>query len=105
MGEAGVGKSRLVREFWEWPERGSLEPLRRTGRCLPYGQGITYWPLGEIVKEQLGLLDSDSSETVRARLGGRELLGSALGLEVGRGLHPLAVQKGFRRPGSTSSTT
>jgi class 3 adenylate cyclase len=95
LGEAGVGKSRLVREFWEWPERGSVAPLRRTGRCLPYGQGITYWPLGEIVKEQLGLLDSDSSETVRAHLGDRELLGSALGLEVGRGLHPLAVREGI----------
>jgi hypothetical protein len=95
LGEPGVGKSRLVREFWQWPERASVEPLRRTGRCLPYGEGITYWPLGEIVREQLGLLDTDSSQTVRARLGDRELLGSALGLDVGRDLHPLAVREGI----------
>src|SRR5581483_9832860 len=45
-GEPGVGKSRLAREFV-----GSLEGATvLAGRCLPYGEGITYWPLAEMVK-------------------------------------------------------
>ncbi|MGH3032452.1 MAG: adenylate/guanylate cyclase domain-containing protein, partial [Gaiellaceae bacterium] len=88
MGEAGVGKTRLVREFWERLGDESPQPVRRTGRCLPYGRGITYWPLGEILKEHLGLLESDPADTVRARLGEREILGLALGLDIATGLHP-----------------
>src|SRR5262245_42402726 len=62
LGEAGVGKTRLVRELWEWLGAQSSEPLRRTGRCLSYGQGITYWPLGEVLKEHTGILDGDPPE-------------------------------------------
>jgi len=92
MADAGVGKTRLVRELWDRLGAESPEPTRRTGRCLPYGQGITYWPLGEILKEHLGLLESDSPETVLARLGGREILGLALGLDIAGELHPLAAR-------------
>ncbi len=95
MGEAGVGKTRLVREFWERLGDESPQPVRRTGRCLPYGRGITYWPLGEILKEHLGLLESDPADTVRARLGEREILGLALGLDIATGLHPLAARERF----------
>jgi class 3 adenylate cyclase len=91
-GEAGVGKTRLLREFWEELANEAAEPLRRTGRCLPYGQGITYWPIGEILKEHYGILDSDPPETVRLRLGEREILGLTLGLDVAGGLHPLAAR-------------
>ncbi len=49
-GEAGVGKSRLVRELVEWTERQAQAPLVLRGRCLPYGDGVTYWPLAEILK-------------------------------------------------------
>ena len=91
-GEAGVGKTRLVREFWGQLGGETPEPLRRTGRCLPYGQGITYWPLGEILKEELGILESDSPETVLGRLGEREILGLTLGLDVAGDIHPLAAR-------------
>jgi class 3 adenylate cyclase/tetratricopeptide (TPR) repeat protein len=91
-GEAGVGKTRLVREFWETLGSESPEPLRRTGRCLPYGQGITYWPLGEILKEQFGILESDPPEALSLRLGEREILGLTIGLDVARDLHPLAAR-------------
>src|SRR6266536_3582370 len=74
MADAGVGKSRLVRELWERLGREEPEPLRRTGRCLAYGHGITYWPLGEVLKEHLGILESDSPDAVRERLAGREIL-------------------------------
>lgn len=92
MGDAGVGKTRLVGELWEALGNGLGEPLRRTGRCIPYGRAITYWPLVEILKQQLGILENDSPETVRRRLGDREDMGLTLGLEgVGR-VHPLAVR-------------
>ncbi len=68
MGEPGVGKSRIVAEF-----RASLEeqpgPVAwRAGRCLPYGEGITFWALGQIVKAEAGLLDSDSRDGVSEKL-------------------------------------
>jgi class 3 adenylate cyclase/tetratricopeptide (TPR) repeat protein len=47
LGAAGVGKSRLMSEFVAWL-RGRATVL--TGRCLPYGEGITFWPLREIVR-------------------------------------------------------
>ena len=67
-GEPGVGKSRLVREFrafvdWQ-PERARW----RQGRCLPYGEGITFWALGEIVKSQAGILESDSPHEASEKL-------------------------------------
>jgi class 3 adenylate cyclase len=92
LGEAGVGKTRLVREFWEWLGGESPEPLRRTGRCLPYGQGITYWALGEVLKEHFGILDSDPPNRVLARLEGREILALTLGLDVAGELHPLVTR-------------
>ena len=72
--------------------RGVPEPLRRTGRCLAYGDAITYWPLGEVLKEHFGILESDPPEVVRERLGGREILGLTLGLDVAGDLHPLAAR-------------
>src|SRR5712692_10607361 len=92
VGDAGLGKTRLVRELWERLGSESPEPLRRTGRCLPYGRGITYWPVGEMLKEHFGILDSDSQEAVRSRLGSRGILGLTLGLDVAGGLHPLAAR-------------
>ena len=58
-GEPGVGKSRLVREL-----RRHIDELPdlirwRQGRCLPYGEGITYWAFGEIVKAEAGILETD----------------------------------------------
>jgi class 3 adenylate cyclase len=96
VGDAGVGKTRLVRELWEQLGRRSPEPLRRTGRCLPYGQAITYWPLAEVLKEHFGLLDSDGPESVLEKLGDRRLLALALGLDVAGGEHPLLVRDRFQ---------
>jgi class 3 adenylate cyclase len=92
MGETGVGKTRLVRELWEWLANESPKPFRRTGRCLPYGQGITYWPLGEVLKEHLGILETDPPETALPRLEPREILGLTLGLDVTGDLHPLTAR-------------
>ncbi|MGZ4386093.1 MAG: BTAD domain-containing putative transcriptional regulator [Gaiellaceae bacterium] len=65
LGLAGVGKSRLVHEFLA--EVAGLALVAR-GRCLPYGEGITFWPLLEAVKEAVGLEDSDSSDQAQAKL-------------------------------------
>jgi len=93
VGEPGVGKTRLVRELWELLVEEEPAPLRRTGRCLPYGDGITYWPLGEVLKEHFAILESDPPEEVTRRLAGREILGLALGLDVARDLHPLEARE------------
>jgi class 3 adenylate cyclase/tetratricopeptide (TPR) repeat protein len=92
MGEAGVGKTRLVRELWEWLGRERSEAVRRAGRCPPYGHARTYAPVGEILREQLGILDGDASERALARLRDREILGLALGLDVAGELHPIEAR-------------
>ena len=92
MGESGVGKTRLVAELWRWLATQEPKPLRRTGPCLSYGRGITYWALGEVLKEHFGIFESDPPETVRQRLGKREILGVTLGLDTPAELHPLAAR-------------
>jgi class 3 adenylate cyclase len=96
LGDAGVGKTRLVRELWQMLPEEQPEPLRRTGRCLSYGTGAAYWALGEVLKEHLGLLESDPAELALERLGAREILGLTLGLDVARDLHPLAARDRFQ---------
>jgi class 3 adenylate cyclase len=93
VGEPGVGKSRLVRELWSALGEETPAPIARTGRCLAYGAGITYWPLGEVVREHYGLREGDSTETVTERLGDREILGLALGLDVAPELHPIDARE------------
>ena len=62
-GEPGVGKSRLVAELLSFVGWLAAEWSRwRQGRCLPYGEGITFWALGEIVKAEAGILESDPPE-------------------------------------------
>ena len=64
VGQAGVGKSRLVREFLA--SVGSARVLQ--GRCLPYGEGITYFPVIEVVKDAAGLLDFDAPEAIETKV-------------------------------------
>jgi class 3 adenylate cyclase/tetratricopeptide (TPR) repeat protein len=68
VGVPGIGKSRLV---WELQRTFADEPNHvtwRRGRCLPYGDGVTYWALGEMVKAQAGILETDDSQTAAAKL-------------------------------------
>jgi DNA-binding SARP family transcriptional activator len=67
LGPAGVGKSRLVAELAaEIGDRATIA----TGRCLPYGEGITYWPIVEVVKELAPGDDVDGPEKTRAQIRG-----------------------------------
>src|SRR5436853_2916057 len=69
VGVPGIGKSRLVREFFELVDRDpDVIVLWRQGRCLPYGDGVTFWALGEMVKAQAGILESDGSDEVERKL-------------------------------------
>jgi class 3 adenylate cyclase/tetratricopeptide (TPR) repeat protein len=67
-GEPGIGKTRLLSEFRAYLEEQPEAAVWRQGRCLPYGEGITFWALGEIVKGQTGILESDSPERAAAKL-------------------------------------
>ena len=93
LGDAGVGKSRLLRELWEWLADCSPEPLRRTGRCLSYGQGNAYGPLAEVLKEHFGILESDSPAAVAQALESHPFLALTLGVSPEAELHPLAVRE------------
>jgi predicted ATPase/class 3 adenylate cyclase len=63
-GEPGVGKSRLVREFVDSVDGASV----LTGRCLPYGEGVTYWPLAEMIKAATGISDDEPLEEAFEKL-------------------------------------
>jgi MoxR-like ATPase len=67
-GAPGVGKSRLVRELAARLDARPELVTWRQGRCLPYGDGITFWALTEIVKAQAGVLESDDPGQVEAKL-------------------------------------
>jgi len=92
VGDAGVGKTRLLGEFWRWLGGQSPQPLLRSGRCLSYGHGTTYWPLGEVLKAHFGILDSDPPQVAAERVAGREGLGFTLGLSSPKDMHPLTVR-------------
>ena len=67
-GEPGVGKSRLVAELGSFVDAWPGLVRWRQGRCLPYGEGITFWALGEIVKAEAGILESDPPEAAAAKI-------------------------------------
>jgi len=81
-GEPGVGKSRLAREFLDGVERAST----LMGRALPYGEGVTYWPLAEMVKAAAGISDDDPLEEAFEKLReccAEEAVADILGLAAG----------------------
>ena len=65
LGAAGVGKSRLVAELLAELE-GTARAL--SGRCLPYGEGITFWPVAEAVRQAAGMAETDRPAAARAKL-------------------------------------
>jgi class 3 adenylate cyclase/predicted ATPase len=68
IGDPGVGKSRLLRQFeLELEGRDSPPPVRH-GRCLPYGSSIVYWPLGEVIRSECAIIDSDPPAAAWAKL-------------------------------------
>ena len=91
IGDAGVGKSRLIGDF---TRRKASEALILRGRCLAYGDGITFWPLTEIVRQAAKIAEDDPPEAARTKISGliedaadREVIvdrvASAVGLSTG----------------------
>ena len=87
LGPAGIGKSRLARAFLD---DVSTDARSAVGRCLPYGEAITYWPLAEIVGGLAGAADEAASASLVNGGGSdgggepdREPGGSPLGFEPG----------------------
>lgn len=67
-GEPGVGKSRLVAELGRVLDARPDVVVWRQGRCLPYGEGIAYNALSEVVKAQAGILQAESPSVARSKL-------------------------------------
>jgi class 3 adenylate cyclase/tetratricopeptide (TPR) repeat protein len=68
VGVPGIGKSRLVYELMREVESAPGLVTWRQGRCLPYGDGVAFWALSEMVKAQIGALQADSADVVAAKL-------------------------------------
>ncbi len=98
LGSPGVGKTRLVEEFLAGVRDDAS--IHR-GRCLSYGEGITFWPVDEIVRSICGLeADDDAaiSETLRGRLAGADeadAVATAVEGLLGLGLERVDLQDGF----------
>jgi class 3 adenylate cyclase/tetratricopeptide (TPR) repeat protein len=106
VGVPGIGKSRLTFELLQALDAESDMWRWRQGRCLPYGDGVTFWPIGEIVKSHAEIFETDTpdraGEKLERMLGGlfddpaqarqiedqlRQLVGA--GSEAGRGIDDL----------------
>ncbi|HEV2249861.1 MAG TPA: adenylate/guanylate cyclase domain-containing protein, partial [Candidatus Limnocylindria bacterium] len=94
VGNAGIGKSRLVGEALARISGSDRAHVLR-GRCLPYGAGITYWPLMEIVREDAGISGGDDRDTALAKLDQRNRV--LLGPEAGSVRARLATMLGLQR--------
>ncbi|MBD0338044.1 MAG: AAA family ATPase [Thermoleophilia bacterium] len=68
VGVPGIGKSRLVYELGRVVDEDEELITWRQGRSLPYGEGVSYWALGEIVKAQAGILESDAADVAETKL-------------------------------------
>jgi class 3 adenylate cyclase len=68
VGVPGIGKSRLVGEFFSLLEDDPELVWWRQGRALPYGEGVSFWALAEMVKAQAGIDENDDEETAAAKL-------------------------------------
>jgi class 3 adenylate cyclase/tetratricopeptide (TPR) repeat protein len=93
-GAAGVGKTRLRREFFNYTDGLVDTYLWHSGRCLSYGEGVAYWALGEMVRQRLGIAEDAPALEAAAKLDAgldrwipdaadREFLSPRLGALVG----------------------
>ena len=68
VGVPGIGKSRLVAELLAIVDSVPDLMTWRQGRCLPYGEGVSYWALGEMAKAQADVLETDSADVAEGKL-------------------------------------
>jgi class 3 adenylate cyclase/tetratricopeptide (TPR) repeat protein len=91
LGSAGVGKSRVVAEFL-----GGFNVRVVRGRCLSYGEGVTYWPVVEILRQLDTLPEGDAAQPLRSLLGEADT--PALAEEIAWGFRKLLEQEAQREP-------
>jgi len=97
VGDAGVGKSRLNDEFLESLGRRA-QVLR--GRCLSYGEGITFWPLVEAVRQAAAIREDDPPQTARGKLemlagDGNAAVADRVAAAIGLGVEQFALDELF----------
>ena len=68
IGIAGIGKSRLSWEFFKYVDGLADQVYWHRGRCLAYGDGVTYWALAEIVRGRAGIAEGEDPASARAKL-------------------------------------
>jgi class 3 adenylate cyclase len=85
LGAAGVGKSRLIGEFLAGAKPHATVI---TGRCLPYGEGITFWPIVELLRDAAGIGERDSPDDAAHKLAALLPAGGDAGV-IGERLAPL----------------
>ena len=99
MGAAGVGKSRLASEFLSriGPRATVIE-----GRCLPYGEGITFWPVAAVLRHAAGITERDSPDAARRKISellstadDADLIGERLSALLGLGPAAPGIQETF----------
>lgn len=90
VADPGVGKSRLLDEFYS----AAVDAGHVSGRCLPYGEGVTLWPLNEILMNEAGILLDDSRQLVEEKL--HKLVEAKLPADADEGavLHGLVATMG-----------
>ncbi|GHJ45017.1 hypothetical protein Cs7R123_23590 [Catellatospora sp. TT07R-123] len=107
FGPAGIGKSRLLRELSRHAERiPDTAVTWRVGHCPPFGENVTFAALAEIVKAQVGILDTDDEGTARTRLETalRAMVGELEAARLADALGPLVGLPGAGlSPGETES--
>ncbi len=108
-GAAGIGKSRLVREFLGAARERAPSAAILQGRCLATGRGLSYWALGEVLRRACGIGLDDRAEDAEQRLrSGVERILAPLGLtksQVEETLNALATSAGIVIPGNPIDRT
>ena len=101
LGQAGVGKSRLLSELTSTLAESDDPPTIRRGQCPPYGAGIAYWALAEVLIDEFEIRDIDPPETAwgKLRAGVTELMAELGDEEAGdRNAALLAIPLGLDPP-------
>jgi class 3 adenylate cyclase/tetratricopeptide (TPR) repeat protein len=101
IGQAGVGKSRLLRELMSSLIDAGTSPTIRSGQCPPYGSGIAYWALAEVLNQQFEIRDTDPPEAAwdKLRTGVMELMAELGDPDAGeRNAGLLAIPLGIEAP-------
>lgn len=106
IGQAGVGKTRLVKDFVNGLVSSPAPPSILRGRCPAYGEGLTYWPLAEMLKQECDIKDNDPPAAEREKLRAGVLRVCELQLAQGETelvLADLASMLGVKNPDGSPS--